>query len=49
MKTELEQAKRRCSNYMWMINNFIAYYGAAYIWGLPVSVKGTYAYIKTRW
>ena len=27
---------RRCSNYIWMINNIIAYLGAAYIRGLTV-------------
>ena len=29
-------ADRWCSNYIWMINNFIAYEGVAYIWGLRV-------------
>ena len=29
-------ADRRCSNYIWVINNFIAYYGAPYIRGLTV-------------
>ena len=27
-------ADRRCSNYIWVINNFIAYYGVAYSRGL---------------
>ena len=31
-------ADRRCSNYIWIINNFIAYEGASYIIGL-ISVK----------
>ena len=29
-------ADRRCSNYIWVINNFIAYKGAAYIRGFTV-------------
>ena len=29
-------ADRRCSNYIWVINNFITYYGAPYIRGLKV-------------
>ena len=29
-------ADRRCSNYIWVINNFIAHWGAAYIKGLTV-------------
>ena len=29
-------ADRRCSNYIWVINNYIAYWGASYIWGLTV-------------
>ena len=29
-------ANRRCSNYIWVINNFIAYQGAPYIRGLMV-------------
>ena len=29
-------ADRRCSNYIWVINNFIAYWGMAYIGGLTV-------------
>ena len=28
---------RRCSNYIWVINNFIAYWGAAYIRGLTLN------------
>ena len=30
-------ADRRCSNYIWVINNFIAYQGASYIRGFTVS------------
>ena len=30
-------ACRRCSNYIWVINKFITYYGAPYIRGLTVS------------
>ena len=30
-------ADRRCSNYIWVINNYIAYYGAPYSRGLTVS------------
>ena len=29
-------ANRRCSNYIWVINNYIAHYGATYIRGLTV-------------
>ena len=29
-------ANRRCSNYIWVINNFIAYWGATYIRGFTV-------------
>ena len=32
----LNSADRRCSNYIWVINNFIAYQGASYISGLTV-------------
>ena len=32
-------ADRWCSNYIWVINNFIAYYGATYIRGLMVTNK----------
>ena len=32
------RAKRRCSNYIWVINNFIAYKGATYIRSLTVRV-----------
>ena len=31
-------ADRWCSNYIWVINDYIAYKGAAYIRGLPVVV-----------
>ena len=31
-------ADRRCSNYIWMINNFIAYQGASYITDFTVSI-----------
>ena len=38
-------ADRRCSNYIWAINNFIAYQGAAYIRGFTI-----YIYIyRLRW
>ena len=33
-------AVRRCSNYIWVINNFIAYEGATYIRGLTVVCSG---------
>ena len=36
-------ADRRCSNYIWVIDNFIPYWGASYIRGFTVS--GTFA----RW
>ena len=31
-------ADRRCSNYIWVINNFIAYYSATYVRGLTVVI-----------
>ena len=31
-------ADRRCSNYIWVINNFIAYWGATYMRGFTVGV-----------
>ena len=31
------RADRRCSNYIWVVNNFIAYYGVSYIRGLTVN------------
>ena len=31
-------ADRRCSNYIWLINNLIAHWGASYIKGLMVEV-----------
>ena len=31
-------AGRRCSNYIWVINNFVAYYGAPHIKGMTVYV-----------
>ena len=33
-------ADRQCSNYFWVVNNFIAYYGASYITGLMVPRVG---------
>ena len=35
---------RRCSNYIWVVNNFIAYEGTAYIRGLSVA-RTTYLHI----
>ena len=32
-------ANRRCSNHIWVINNFISYWGATYIRGLMVFTK----------
>ena len=32
-------ADRRCSNYIWVIDNFITYYGASYIRGFTVDVE----------
>ena len=32
-------ADRRCSNYIWVINNFIAYWGATYIRGFTVGSR----------
>ena len=32
-------ADRRCSNYIWVINNFIAYSGASYIRGFTVMAR----------
>ena len=31
VKMKLGQRPRRCSNFIWVINNFIAYLGASYI------------------
>ena len=46
-------ADRRCSNYIWVINNFIAYKGATYIRGFTVvtimAVKVTYPSWKLNW
>ena len=46
-------ADRRCSNYIWVINSFIAYWGATYIRGFTVelfpilkSVKRQHPYIQ---
>ena len=36
MKCSWNSTDRRCSNYIWVINNFIAYKGAAYIRGMTV-------------
>ena len=33
-------ADRRCSNYIWVINNFMAYSSAAYIKDLTVGING---------
>ena len=38
IKTQLEQ-RRRCSSYIWVINNFITYWGAACIRG-PTVLQG---------
>ena len=38
---------RRCSNYIWVINNFIAYLGATYIRGFTVVIKDYSS--KTHW
>ena len=38
-------ADRRCSNYIWVIRNFIDHSGVAYIRGLTVSVTGVLASI----
>ena len=35
-------ADRRCSNYVWVINNFIVYKGASYIRGLTVALLYDY-------
>ena len=36
LKCSWSSADSRCSNYIWVINKFIAYKGATYIRGLPV-------------
>ena len=38
-KCSLRSADRRCSNYIWVIDNFIAYLGAAYIRDLTVMLS----------
>ena len=40
-------ADRRCSNYIWVINNFIAYKGATYIRGFTVRTKTTHSNLPT--
>ena len=47
---KLEQRERRCSNYVWVINNFIANSGASCIRGLTVDwfIKDTLS-LKTIW
>ena len=47
-------ADRRCSNCIWVINNFIAYWGATYIRGFTVndcsdSLMQTYCGIASDW
>ena len=45
-------ADRRCSNYIWVIDNFIAYYGVWYIRGFTVSLLcGSRYWLKkcTQW
>ena len=36
LRCSWSSADRRCSNYIWVINCFVGYYGAAYIRGLTV-------------
>ena len=38
MKMQWSSADRRCSDYIWVINKFTAYWGATYIKGLTVAV-----------
>ena len=42
-------ADRRCSNYIWAINHFIAYRGAPYIRGFTVLQIATYLVLEIRW
>ena len=35
-RCSLSSADRRCSNYIWVVDDFIAYYGSSYIKGLTV-------------
>ena len=35
-------ADRRCPSYIWVINNIIAHWGAAYISGLTVTIPGRF-------
>ena len=42
-------ADRRCSNYTWVINNFVAYYGAIYIRGLTVLTPTGDALTTPEW
>ena len=39
-------ADRRCSNYIWVTDNFIAFSCASYIWGLSVNWN---TYVKWLW
>ena len=41
-------AGRRCSNYIWVINNFIAYYDATYIRSLSVVIDEFYVVIPKQ-
>ena len=43
-KCSWSSADRRCSNYIWVINNFIARQGVSYIRDLTVSVEWTMIY-----
>ena len=42
-------ADRRCSNYIWVINNFIAYQGVSYIRGLTVYIWWDILFSSYRW
>ena len=42
-------ADRRCSNYIWVINNYIPYKGASYIRDLTVCVKELEYHRSRKW
>ena len=49
-KCSWSSTERRCSNYIWVINNVIAYYGVTYIRGLKkvqFEASTSYAYISS--
>ena len=48
-KCSWSSVDRRCSNFIWVISKFIAYYAASYIRGLMVCSKWTQVLSWTKW